>query len=96
MSCTEDDAGRQQLFTVCGRRTYRFDVQAEQVLYATQQDVRAASAGSPMVLLVHRGLPYMSSGHCRMMASNEQVVSHMGHLIGLPCVVPCSQPWCRS
>lgn len=30
VSCTEDDAGRQQLFTVCGRRTYRFDVQAEQ------------------------------------------------------------------
>lgn len=31
VSCVEDDAGKLQLFTVCGRRTYRFDVQAEKV-----------------------------------------------------------------
>jgi hypothetical protein len=34
VSCVEDDAGKLQLFTVCGRRTYRFDVQAEKVLWA--------------------------------------------------------------
>lgn len=27
----EDNVGGHQLFTVCGRRTYRFDVQTEQV-----------------------------------------------------------------
>lgn len=33
VSCVEDDAGGQQLFTVCGRRTYRYDVQTEKVRF---------------------------------------------------------------
>lgn len=52
VSCVEDDAGKLQLYTVCGRRTYRFDVETEKVCAravgpANESSTTSHSAASP-------------------------------------------------
>ncbi len=48
----EDNAGGHQLFTVCGRRTYRFDVQTEQVTLQADGAVSCPTVGASALQLM--------------------------------------------